>query len=133
MFKYNEYVLFENPPVFLLFLLLFEAPLEDETCRYQFKLTTATPIVHFDRRRLRNQTRTHLSAMDGKTVKAIIFDLDNTLIDTGRAGDVALQKVIFRYFVCSFSGPGLMSGKLTGLLLRPVSKTAKPFMPSLDF
>lgn len=41
--------------------------------------------------------------MDGKIVKAIIFDLDNTLIDTGRAGDVALQKVIFfLYFVCTF-------------------------------
>lgn len=33
--------------------------------------------------------------MDGKKVKAIIFDLDNTLIETGRAGDVALQKVTF--------------------------------------
>lgn len=73
--------------------------------------------MHFDRRRLRNQTRTHPAAMDGKIVKAIIFDLDNTLIDTGRAGDVALQKVIFRYFVCTLSSPGLMSSELTGLLL----------------
>lgn len=55
--------------------------------------------------------------MDGKIVKAIIFDLDNTLIDTGRAGDVALQKVIFRYFVCTFSSPRLLSSELTGLLL----------------
>lgn len=81
-------------------------------------LTTATPIMHFDRRRLRNQTGTHPPAMDGKIVKAIIFDLDNTLIDTGRAGDVALQKVIFfRYFMCTFSSPRLISSKLTGLLL----------------
>lgn len=32
--------------------------------------------------------------MDGKLVKAILFDLDNTLIETRRAGDVAIQKVI---------------------------------------
>nr|XP_046258007.1 N-acylneuraminate-9-phosphatase [Scatophagus argus] len=30
--------------------------------------------------------------MDGKAVKAILFDLDNTLIETTRAGVVALQK-----------------------------------------
>ncbi|XP_023281638.1 N-acylneuraminate-9-phosphatase [Seriola lalandi dorsalis] len=30
--------------------------------------------------------------MDGKTVKAILFDLDNTLIETSRAGGVAIQK-----------------------------------------
>lgn len=32
--------------------------------------------------------------MDGKAVKAILFDLDNTLIETSRAGRVAIQKVI---------------------------------------
>lgn len=32
--------------------------------------------------------------MDGKRVKAIIFDLDNTLIETRWAGEVAIQKVI---------------------------------------
>lgn len=32
--------------------------------------------------------------MEGKGVKAIIFDLDNTLIETRRAGEVAVQKVI---------------------------------------
>uniref|UniRef100_A0A3Q4B0V3 Uncharacterized protein n=1 Tax=Mola mola TaxID=94237 RepID=A0A3Q4B0V3_MOLML len=32
--------------------------------------------------------------MDGKTVKAIIFDLDNTLIETSRASEVAIQKVM---------------------------------------
>lgn len=41
------------------------------------------------------------SAMDGKKVKAIIFDLDNTLIETGRAGNVALQKVFMFYFYLS--------------------------------
>ncbi|GLD48937.1 N-acylneuraminate-9-phosphatase isoform X1 [Lates japonicus] len=30
--------------------------------------------------------------MDDKTVKAILFDLDNTLIETSRAGAVAIQK-----------------------------------------
>lgn len=30
--------------------------------------------------------------MDGKAVKAVLFDLDNTLIETSRAGGVALQK-----------------------------------------
>ncbi|XP_058507260.1 N-acylneuraminate-9-phosphatase [Solea solea] len=30
--------------------------------------------------------------MDNKNVKAILFDLDNTLIDTNRAGGVAIQK-----------------------------------------
>ncbi|MED6238758.1 hypothetical protein ATANTOWER_029152 [Ataeniobius toweri] len=30
--------------------------------------------------------------MEGKAVKAILFDLDNTLIETSRAGEVALQK-----------------------------------------
>lgn len=33
-------------------------------------------------------------AMDGKSVKVILFDLDNTLIETSRAGGVAMQKVI---------------------------------------
>lgn len=32
--------------------------------------------------------------MEEKRVKAIIFDLDNTLIETRRAGEVAIQKVI---------------------------------------
>lgn len=32
--------------------------------------------------------------MDGKSVKAIIFDLDNTLIKTREAGDAAIQKVM---------------------------------------
>lgn len=32
--------------------------------------------------------------MDGRVVKAILFDLDNTLIETSRAGGVAIQKVI---------------------------------------
>lgn len=32
--------------------------------------------------------------MEGKAVKAILFDLDDTLIETSRAGEVALQKVI---------------------------------------
>lgn len=32
-------------------------------------------------------------AMDRKAVKALIFDLDNTLIETKRAGEVAIQKV----------------------------------------
>lgn len=32
--------------------------------------------------------------MNNKRVKAIIFDLDNTLIETRRAGEVAIQKVI---------------------------------------
>lgn len=32
--------------------------------------------------------------MDGEAVKAIIFDLDNTLIETSRAGEEAIQKVI---------------------------------------
>lgn len=32
--------------------------------------------------------------MNKKRVKAIIFDLDNTLIETRRAGEVAIQKVI---------------------------------------
>lgn len=32
--------------------------------------------------------------MDEKRVKAIIFDLDNTLIETRWAGEVAIQKVI---------------------------------------
>ncbi|TKS85281.1 N-acylneuraminate-9-phosphatase [Collichthys lucidus] len=31
-------------------------------------------------------------AMDGKSVKVILFDLDNTLIETSRAGGVAMQK-----------------------------------------
>lgn len=35
-----------------------------------------------------------LLEMDGKRVKAIIFDLDNTLIETRWAGEVAIQKVI---------------------------------------
>ncbi|XP_043991894.1 N-acylneuraminate-9-phosphatase isoform X2 [Gambusia affinis] len=30
--------------------------------------------------------------MEGKAVKAILFDLDNTLVDTSRAGEVALKK-----------------------------------------
>ncbi|XP_061601036.1 N-acylneuraminate-9-phosphatase [Cololabis saira] len=30
--------------------------------------------------------------MDGKAVKAILFDLDNTLIETRQAGEVAIQK-----------------------------------------
>ncbi|XP_040905965.1 N-acylneuraminate-9-phosphatase [Toxotes jaculatrix] len=30
--------------------------------------------------------------MDGKNVKGILFDLDNTLIETSRAGEVAIQK-----------------------------------------
>ncbi|XP_031152759.1 N-acylneuraminate-9-phosphatase [Sander lucioperca] len=30
--------------------------------------------------------------MDGKAVKAILFDLDNTLVETSRAGRVAIQK-----------------------------------------
>ncbi|XP_030298368.1 N-acylneuraminate-9-phosphatase [Sparus aurata] len=30
--------------------------------------------------------------MDGRAVKAILFDLDNTLIETSRAGGVAIQK-----------------------------------------
>ncbi|KAI4812621.1 hypothetical protein KUCAC02_023991 [Chaenocephalus aceratus] len=30
--------------------------------------------------------------MEGQTVKAILFDLDNTLIETSRAGAVAIQK-----------------------------------------
>lgn len=32
--------------------------------------------------------------MDEKRVRAIIFDLDNTLIETRWAGEVAIQKVI---------------------------------------
>ncbi|XP_053731541.1 N-acylneuraminate-9-phosphatase [Synchiropus splendidus] len=31
--------------------------------------------------------------MDGGTVKAILFDFDNTLIETSRAGGIAIQKV----------------------------------------
>ncbi|XP_041803244.1 N-acylneuraminate-9-phosphatase [Chelmon rostratus] len=31
-------------------------------------------------------------AMDGRAVKALLFDLDNTLIETSRAGGVAIQK-----------------------------------------
>ena len=31
--------------------------------------------------------------MDSNTVKAILFDLDNTLIETSRAGGQAIQKV----------------------------------------
>lgn len=33
--------------------------------------------------------------MEDKSVKAVIFDLDNTLIETSRAGEAALRKVIF--------------------------------------
>lgn len=36
----------------------------------------------------------HSSTADGMAVKAILFDLDNTLIETSRAGEVALKKVI---------------------------------------
>lgn len=32
--------------------------------------------------------------MDNKRVKAILFDLDNTLIETSRAGEVAIKKVM---------------------------------------
>lgn len=32
--------------------------------------------------------------MDDKAVRAILFDLDDTLIETSRAGGVAIQKVI---------------------------------------
>lgn len=34
----------------------------------------------------------HSSTADGMAVKAILFDLDNTLIETSRAGEVALKK-----------------------------------------
>lgn len=36
----------------------------------------------------------HSSTADDMAVKAILFDLDNTLIETSRAGEVALKKVI---------------------------------------
>ena len=33
--------------------------------------------------------------MDCNSLKAILFDLDNTLIDTAGAGEVAIQKVSY--------------------------------------
>lgn len=40
--------------------------------------------------------------MDEKRVKAILFDLDNTLIETRWAGEVAIQKVIMSHLNLHF-------------------------------
>lgn len=62
-------------------------------------VTTTNPVVHFTRMWRRHPTARHDAPrlerleMEERRVKAIIFDLDNTLIETRRAGEVAIQKV----------------------------------------
>lgn len=81
-------------------IFIYWRSLEDEVCKYWALITTTTPFVQFTREHFRDDTRRvsvnerSASAMDGRAVKAILFDLDNTLIETSRAGGVAIQKVI---------------------------------------
>lgn len=97
--------------------------------------------MHFAARRLRHQTKTRPAgkAMEGKKVKAIIFDLDNTLIETGRAGDVALQKVsrlgfvsLLQLLVNTFSEDGCVCVR-TRMRTRVATKKVVPLKKMICF
>lgn len=68
--------------------------------------------------------------MDGKRVKAIIFDLDNTLIETRRAGEVAVRKVIMSHLSQTFQD-NLNSLNWSELLLNKYSAIFNLIVKSL--